>query len=47
MSDMFCKECGIRIIGGKGDYWHITPDGRIGEQMAVDGHLACPFTTEE
>lgn len=43
---LVCRKCGLKIIGGKGDYWHITPDGRMGTMRAIDGHLAYPVKTE-
>lgn len=37
-----CRDCNLKIYGGKGDWWHITPDGRPGKMRGTDGHLAYP-----
>lgn len=37
---MTCRDCGEKIEGGKGDYWHVLADGiRL---MRYCGHLAYP-----
>lgn len=37
-----CQTCGLPIIGGKGDWWHVAPGGGYGDMRGPDGHLASP-----
>lgn len=39
----YCRSCGQRVIGGKGDYWHTASPFGGYDMQGPDGHLAWPL----